>query len=231
MRIFPLAVAILEFAGCWEISIACAWVMATTNRCGSLSAARLVKSLSPHCSRGLFERLEEALVTYRDPDEKGYAVYLLQGRRQGCYEPYWGRGKCFLLPALSQERRSEHTIRVVGWLCRTFAKYPDSYFTSSSDARGGWIGSTLDPRLDRISDRAWLAIVSNKDIPEESHGEFRQLDEDHAAVSSVWQFSQSLGRVARRFPERFGKLALRFPDNTGPAYVSAILGAYLFSVK
>jgi hypothetical protein len=184
-------------------------------------AASLIKALSPHCSPQVFQQLEAALVSFVDPDEKRDAGYYLQGRRRGSFQPYWGRARYFLLPALPKERRSERTSRLVTWLCQTYGKYPDSYFVRLGGF-SGWVGSKLDSTLDRISDNSWLAIVSNKGIPEESS---RSCDGDHFAVSDVWHFSQSLGRIARRFPERFGRLALMFVEDTASAYVAAILPA------
>ena len=107
---------------------------------------------------------------------------------------------------------------------RKYATYPDERFLRIGGISGGEIGSKLNRSLEKISDRSWLDIVSNNNIPEDSH-KWTQVDENHAVTSSVWQFSRSLGSIAKRFPERFGQLALHFPENVHQHYVSAIIDA------
>jgi hypothetical protein len=189
-----------------------------------MPAVRLVSALSPYCCKRLFRDLEEAIIHYHSPDEKRMAKYYLKGWHKGYFGDYWGRAQYFLLPVLHPERVRPSTTSLISVLKRKYANYPEERFLRTGRISGGSIGSKLDTSLEKISHRAWLDIVRNKEIPEENHN-WRQVDENHAVTSSVWQFSRSLGNIAKRFPERFGQLSLHFPEDIHPQYVSAILDA------
>jgi len=49
-------------------------------------------------------------------------------------------------------------------LNRKFEKFSKKRFLRGSTGSGGWVGSKLDPNLEKISDNAWLQIVTNKNI-------------------------------------------------------------------
>ena len=189
-----------------------------------MPAVRLIKVLSPNCSGALFQHLEEMLVHHHSPNEKRLAEYYLKGWHEGFFGDYWGRAQHFLLPALDATRMRPSTARLIAVLMRKYDSYSKEHFLKIGRGSGGWIGSKLDASLERISDCAWLKIINNDRIPAHSH-QWKQIDHDHAAVSSVEQFSGSLERIATRFPERFGRLALQFPENVHQQYVSAILNA------
>lgn len=90
---------------------------------------------------------------------------------------------------------------------------------------GGFIGSKIEKNLAHISDRAWIEIVTNKNLHEEEHESWFPNEDNQITVSSITQFAGSLGRMAERYPEQFGRLALRFPKDIHHDYVSAILAA------
>jgi len=179
----------------------------------------LIKSLSPFCSDALFKELEESINNYHAPNERDRARYYLHSWRQGYFGHYWGEAQYFLLPVLDSRRISPFTKDLIGVLKRKF----DPKNFDRNRISGGFIGSKLDPSLEKISDRAWLKIVSNDKVKEEFSGKWIQVDSEHALESSIRQFSSSLQKIVRRYPERFGKLALFFPDNVHSAYISAIL--------
>ena len=87
------------------------------------------------------------------------------------------------------------------------------------------VGSKLDKNLEKINDRTWLEIISNPKVAAESHHDYVQVDWNHVVESSIRQFSNSLERIAKMYPERFGKLALRFPENTPQDYIASVLKA------
>jgi len=186
-------------------------------------AAELVESLSPHCSDELFQRLEETILNYHSPDERRLAEIYLPSWREGYYGHYWGGAQYFLLPALSNKRIRKATCDLIKVLRRKF--YPESRFFNRNRMSGGWVGSKLDPSLNKISDRAWLNIVSSPKVGGRRRRNWRQVDSEHVLETSVEQFSGSLQKIAHRFPERFCRLALEFPDNVEPSYVAAILSA------
>jgi hypothetical protein len=189
-----------------------------TNEPQWMPAVRLVQALSPLCSNEAFDELENALVTYHDPKEKQYAISALKLWHGGYYDYFWGEAQYFLLPALDSTRISSNTAELIHVLKRKFAEY-----FSTRRHTGGFIGSKLDKNLLRISDNAWLEIVSNDKISIDSHGKWEQVSEEYAVETSIWQFSRSLACAAKWWPERFARLSLRFPSGTHTSYISAIL--------
>ena len=186
-----------------------------------MPAVRLITALSPHCSDGLFQRLEEVIIHYHAPEEKRDAEYYLKGWRDGYFGHYWGKTQYFLLPAFAANRIQPATAALIRVLERKFKDYAKERFLRGGTSSGSWVGSKLDPNLEKISDRAWLKIVTE-------HGNHKgiQVDSEHILVTSIRQFAGSLSRIAKRYPERFGRLALRFPENVNPSYISAILDSF-----
>lgn len=187
-------------------------------------ARRLITALSPHCSEHLFRILEDAIIHHFTTEDIEGAKRVIPYRREGHYYDYWGRTQYHLLPALCSSRRLQSTNNLMEVLNRKYARYPREAFLKSGRISGGSVGSTLDSSLSKISDRTWLDIICNDDIPDRD-GQWKQVDDDHVIESTKWQFSRSLELIAKRFPERFGKLGLRLPQDTNPYYISAILRA------
>ncbi|MCX5638316.1 MAG: hypothetical protein NTX52_11585 [Planctomycetota bacterium] len=188
-------------------------------------AAQLISALSPHCSDKLFHELEYSITHYHSPDEKDLAKYYLPKWKEGYFGDYWGRAQHFLLPALDKNRRSKDTEGLIGVLNRKFDKYPEWLFLSGGHISGGFICSPLPKdKLHKISDKDWLRIINNKNIPEEDHyHRYKQTGPETAAESSIRHFADDLRTIASRYPERFGQLALRFPEDVHPRYLAAIL--------
>ncbi len=184
-------------------------------------AMNLIKALSSYCSDSLFKELEEVILNYHSSDEKELAKYYLGSWRKGYFGHYWGEAQYFLLQSLDSQRINPKTADLIKTLRRKF--YPEDRYFNRHRMSGGMVGSKLDPSLERISDRAWLNIISNNKIKDEHGHNWIQVDPEHVLESSIRQFSCSLERIAKRYPERFARLSLQFPDTINPAYVSAIL--------
>ena len=187
-----------------------------------MPAARMIDRLSPNCSEPIFRKLERTLIHYHSPDERRHAEYWLTTWKEGYFGDYWGRAQHFLLPALDPQRRSIEATGLIGVLGRKYESYATERFLRRSHGKGGFVGSTLGASVERISDQAWLGIVTSKTVPLDGHP-IKHWHDDHITESSVRMFSQDLARVAKRFPNRFGQLALQFPDNVAPEYRAAIL--------
>jgi len=188
-----------------------------------MPAMQLITALSPHCSEELFWQLEEAIIHYHAPEEKRKLEYWLKQWKEGYFGHYWGETQYFLLPTLDAKRVEPATVELIRVLERKFSHYSKEHFLKIGTISGGGIGSKLDPNLEKISDRAWLKIVCNKNIGEEHNHKWIQVDSDHALETNIRQFASSLARIAKRFPERFGRLVLQFPEDVHPSYISAIL--------
>ncbi len=191
-----------------------------------MPAVRLIKTLSPHCSEKLFRQLEEAVIHYHAPEERRDAEYYLKGWREGYFGHYWGKTQYFLLPALDAARIHPSTAALIHVLERKFKHYAKERFLRGGVGSAGWVGSKLDPNLEKISDRAWLEIVTSEKVAEHVNFKGIPIDSDQILETSIHQFASSLARIAKRYPERFGRLALRFPDDVHPAYVSSILDGF-----
>lgn len=190
-----------------------------------MPARRLIETLAPHCTSAVLERLEQSIRSYHTPTEKRDAEYWLKTWKDGYFGDYWGRCQHFLLPAIPAERRSEQTEQLIGVLARKFEHYARDRFLSSPRSMGGYVSSTLSDDGARISDEAWLGIVSNEAVSEDGSGRWRQTGKGRLAESSIRQFSRNLEQAAKRFPERFARLALRFPPGVHHLYKAAILDA------
>ena len=186
-------------------------------------AVRLIKNLSPSCSSELFTQLEETITHYHSPDEKRNAEYYLTTWKKGFFGHYWGKTQYFLLPALSSDRIKASTHNLIAVLRRKFENYSEDRFLKMGRTRGGWVGSKLNPSLEKISDRAWLGIVTSKKVGKEDNHKWIQKTNDSVLVTSIRQFSSSLRIIAKRYPERFAKLALKFPEDIDPAYIAAVI--------
>jgi hypothetical protein len=186
-----------------------------------MPAARLIENLSCYCSDEVFKQLETHIIHYHSPDEKRLAESYLPERRNGSFWHYWGHAQFILLPMLCPERRSNKANMLLASLQRKFDLYPKREFLRGGVSRGGLVVPPLtQEKLDQISDRAWLKIISKKSFQESG---WRQIGHRRVAQTSLGQFAHDLTRMARRFPERFGRLALQFPENCDPAYVAATM--------
>jgi hypothetical protein len=192
-----------------------------------MPAVRLIKALSPHCSEEVFRTLEEAITCYHAPNERQDAEYYLKGWRRGNFGYYWGETQYFLLPALDQKRIHKTTADLIHVLERKFGNYPIERFNKSRVGVGGWVGSKLDPNLKKISDGAWLRIISSDKVNKGNTGKGIQVSPDRVLETSVRQFAGSLSTMAKKDPERFGQLALQFPESVNHRFVSAIIDSFI----
>jgi hypothetical protein len=200
-------------------------------RCGSetrkprwCAAATLIERVSPQCSPAVFARLEQTLLKYRDPDENRLAAYWMKQTREGYFQNGFFAAQRFLLPALDHSRRSLDTNGRIGCLREKFGSHVDSQFIQPR-LRCGFVGSPINTEhIDRISDKQWLRLIGNREIPRR-HGPWRQQPRPNGGPieSSVEMFSRVFGIAASRAPERFGRLALEFPPGAPCDYLSAVL--------
>ncbi|WP_428306514.1 NACHT domain-containing protein [Lacipirellula sp.] len=189
-----------------------------------MPTARLISALSPHCNDDLFQQLEVTLQRYHSPSELRDAKYSLPCWKRGYYGDYWGRAQYFSLRALCSHRRSEDITGLIGVLERKFADYSERRFVRRSEPQGGTVTSTLAGALHRISDRSWLEIIQNHQLPR-VRGRTRRYRDGYVEESSVFQFSRQLCGIAKRFPKRFGRLATQFPSGSPVEYKTAMLEA------
>lgn len=211
--------------------IAINWLIADDRRlqCGNrqreakwMPARRLVERMSPHCSLEVYCRVEQKLLSFRDPDERRLARSWLSGIRYGRFDNHFGAAQCILLPGLCPGRRSHECIGRIGVLERKFGTASAKLFIAPR-GQGGFVTSPLNKeKLTRFSDKTWLAIINNPRTRQRPRERFFST---HVIETSVETLSRDLGIAALRDPSRFGKLLLTLPPATPPDYFAAILEA------
>src|SRR5690606_2969001 len=84
----------------------------------------------------------------------------LECSRKGIYYSYWGELQYFLLPKLSQSRRSEKSNQLIGVLNRKFIEYTERDFCRAFHLRrsGGMVTSPL-PLGNILSNLTWTKLI------------------------------------------------------------------------
>jgi hypothetical protein len=213
-----------------EADKALVWLIANPLRirCGlrrgrpSWEPARLlIQRMSPQCSEQVFRDLERFLLAYRDPWEARMAADWLRARRRGDFRGQFGAAQYHLLSALPPERCSSETRSRFGVLQRKFANVDPR---PPARGWGGPVHSPIDQRrLDHLSDKAWLAIIKNKEISDR-RGRWKHSSAGLSETSTE-AFARDLRTAALRDPERFVRLGLQLRPEAVPAYLASVLEA------
>jgi len=179
-----------------------------------IPASNLIKAFSPYCSDELFNELEYSITYLKEFDLLRRAKRALPSWKDGYFHSYWGEAQYFLLPSLSKKRRSKQANELLNVLIRKFEKYSNNEFTSGLKTRGGTVTSSIPrERLSKISNTAWLNIISNKNIPDNAEFNWNNYEDNRIRETSKYYFSSDLEFIAKKQPNRFAKLALSFPDD------------------
>lgn len=184
-------------------------------------AADIIRHHAPHCSPDTLRALEPLLLTYFPAREKEHYRRMLEYSPQPFAQGHpIGRAQHLLLTAIPEARRSAAVRgRILLW-DRKFAGL--SIEQSAAQSLGGWVGSPIPhERLDLVSDRQWLDIVSRR----WTRRRWKQIAPDTIAEASPEHFAKDLGQCAKRSPRRFLSLALRFPSGTPLIYLVALWDA------
>ena len=166
-------------------------------------AAETLRVVTPRCTAASRERLEQVLLDYVAPDERG-----IRGYRQS------GRARFALLSALPVELRSTRANDEVQSLERRFGgtegeRRPIAVDSVESAGDGG--------AVEAMTDEQWLAAIGRHrsrvaasargDESPGGQGQLADLLEGKAAVD----------------PDRFARLALKFPAAAHPVYLERTL--------
>lgn len=183
-------------------------------------AADIIRLHATHCAPETLCALESTLLTYFPMSEKEsyrrtrehYPQILAHGHPVG-------RAQHLLMNAIPQARQSAVLRdRLKTWE-RKFGPAPAE---RPDIVSGGWVGSPIpQDRLERLSDRQWLQIVSRRWVGRR----WKQLGPDHVAEASHPQFANDFGQSARRDPGRFVRLCRRLPSDIPPVYLARLSDA------
>jgi hypothetical protein len=95
-----------------------------------MPVARLVESMSPHCSVDIFEELERKITYFKEDDLLESTKRWLSTWKDGYFGAYWGHAQYFLLPCLCKKRRAKRTDDLILVLGRKFGVYDKEDFLS-----------------------------------------------------------------------------------------------------
>ena len=168
-------------------------------------AMEAIRSVFPHCSAGVRDRLESVLLGYYPSSERTAA-----GRTSH------GGAQFQLLSAIPADLRSVRARARFGELERKF----DQPEGEPRGLSGGWIRSPIDsPAVQRMTDDDWLSAI------EKYHGEFPHHSGLRDFRGGAPELAQDLASRVREEPVRFARLALKFPSDANPVYLAWTLSA------
>jgi hypothetical protein len=194
-------------------------------------AGCLIERYAPFSSLATYQRLEQWLLAYREPDllENYKRRHEWIGRSGDLGEASsFGKTAFALMPRLPAERRSAEVDSRLDQLGRKFRLQTPPDEEGDDDSQAGLVGSPLsESAWARMSDKDWLAIAMNERLV----ARFRMTLRSRGRfdVASVETFATDFLSMTQRQPERFAKLALRLPPATNPAFLNAILSGLAFS--
>ena len=182
----------------------------------------LIEKFSPHCSEDLFLKLEEKIYNCTPNRSIDDYKWRLECSQKGIYYSYWGELQYFLLPKLSQSRRSEKSNQLIGVLNRKFIEYTERDFCRAFHLRrsGGMVTSPL-PLGNVLSNLTWTKLIlTPKDRT--NRKTWRQAGKQVVHESSIEQFARSLETAVINEPDRFASLALTLSSNIDSDYIKWI---------
>src|SRR5690625_2015546 len=121
----------------------------------------------------MFKSLEDSLYYYHEEDELEIAKRRFEFNRENRVEqnklvvhwPYWGEVQNYLISALDQDRISRKTSELKRILKRKFNGH--HFRHKGNNVIGGFVGSTIGDKAEKISDKQWLKIIEKKDYQKE----------------------------------------------------------------
>lgn len=167
-------------------------------------AAETIRAVAPRCAAASRERLEQALLAYVAPDERGILRY-----RQS------GRARLALLSAIPAELRGPRAAAEAQALERRFGKSAGEPRTIAVDSAAAPVD---DGAAETMTDRQWLDAIARR-RPKAALPGLRGGGKDNAPPELA-------GRLEARAavdPERFAALALKLPADAHPAYLDRTL--------
>lgn len=188
-------------------------------------AFRLIRQLTPLCSDSVYRRLEDVILSYREPDELVSCRRKLEQARHGhgCFPNRVGLAQNVLLAALPTCRMSIRARAMAGIWREKFG--PPVFHAKEPRGLLPVVSPIPTERVAWLSDRHWLSII-NRSWPqkptwvlskERIGGVYREASPEH--------FATDLARMAACQPGRFAALALHVSPDSGQTYLGRLLGS------
>jgi hypothetical protein len=185
-------------------------------------AQKLVKRHSAHCSSNTFARLEDTILTYRDPIAwADYKRSLQVHRAKDCYPNDIGLAQLLILEAADRTRLSPRALRVLEEMQRKYEGTGER--TAYRGSHGGWVHSPIaSEHLGELSNKHWLQIIQS-DVSQRD-GRWRRVKGGFVEASHE-MFARDIGQAATQDPNRFANLLLQIDPKANASYAAAIVSA------
>lgn len=187
-----------------------------------MPARKIITKFVNKCSAQVVTDLEAAIMSYRVPTRirKIMIKHDHENRMKGyLYPDYYHRSRYILLSAIPRKYLSLTAQGQLGVWTRHYGQLP---FEARFRSYGGFVGSTIPTdRLEYITDRQWLAIITGK-WPNGAHLS-KVMGPGHLGEASHEHFARDIGAITRRQPQRFAKLAMKIPLNAPIEYLYNII--------
>jgi hypothetical protein len=182
-----------------------------------------ITRFAPHCSPGRFSSLERMILSLSPEWEWESAKFMIQhysGTKYQYHSNPVGLLQHALLPALPEGRMASSTKERQRQLQQKFGA-PASKIDADHEPKGGFVSSPIRGRAGRLSDGAWIRLLSGPLKRSDPHGWV--IKGGRPVEASPEMFATDLREQAKADPTRFGRLALRLPGGISSCYWPAIL--------
>ena len=166
-------------------------------------AAETIRAVAPRCAAASRERLEQVLLDYVAPDERGIRRY-----RQS------GRARLALLSAIPAELRSPRATAEAQALERRFGGSEGEPRTIAVDSAAAPLD---DGAAETMTDEQWLDAIA-RSRPKAALPGLRGGGKD-----APWELAGRLEARVAVDPDRFAGLALKLPADAHPAFLDRTL--------
>ena len=181
---------------------------------------KIIEKFSDKCNESLAEELEAKIYGWNDPKEiwKRNSLSRSLSKNNRVVFPLWGYMQHELLPLLARRSdKSEDLIRVLGRRSKYRIKAPYYCYSQSSVI---YRVPPFGEKAEKISDNAWLKILSDNEICEKRKKRNRRDSEKDFSERGI---AADLQRQAQREPERYSGLVLRLSADCYSGYFLAII--------
>lgn len=193
-------------------------------------AKQMLERFTFYCESALFSQLEHTICVWKESTARMTREY--KSRQEANHEfgdssvyfAYWGHLQKALLPHMDYARLSTYAKELIGVLNRNEWVQLPYFYSGIGVGEFGPVISPVENITDRLSDKTWLQIICTPQdrMRERFHSTFAGgafIEANHGS------FSSSMGRQAKKEPERFARLAMSFPEDCDTGYISGVLYA------
>ena len=189
---------------------------------------QILEKHSINCSQSIFEKLEEKIINYNDPEEFHRYKFRLEESKEFNLKYFgtnYGDLQINLIPYLSTDRRSKNTNDLYNILQRKFKNRGSIYI--KPQIQSGAVSSPISGK--NLSINSWKKIITNKNI---SHNNKRWEKYGEAFIdNSIDSFASSFNYVVQEKPLDMLDLVLENSNTVLSEFIDALFSGLSFSKK